>query len=148
MIELNDVDRVVLVVRARDRVHMRVDIEGAGGERRKMRVRDEADELVAFRDRLDAGMLPRLPPEIILDHPTGGCRLVMAVAEHHPIDADCVAVIVVAQEFPERAVLVRQDELVDVEYGNPFRLMPELLAEMRISATLNGVARRPHDRAL
>src|SRR5258705_5574862 len=113
-----------------------------------MRIVEESAELFALDDRLDAGVLPNFAIEIVFDHAAGGARLVLPVAEHYPVDADAVAVIVIEQELLERAVLVRQHELVDVEYGDPFRFVLEMLAEVRVGATLNRITRRAHDGAV
>src|SRR5258708_7811190 len=71
----------------------------------------------------------------------------MPVTKHHPVDTNSVAVIVLEQELPERAVLVRQRKLVNVEYGHPCCFVLEVLAEMLVSASLNGITRSSHDAA-
>ncbi len=147
VIQLNDVDREVLVVGARNPIRVRVDVERPVAQRREVRV-VEPDELPALDDRLDARVLRGLPVQVIRDDAALGHRLVVPVAEHHPVDADSVAVVVVGDELPERGVPVRQHELVDVEHGDPSRLVLEVLAEMLVGARLNGIARRSHDGAL
>src|SRR5260370_2352304 len=112
-----------------------------------MRIIVKSDKLHALDDRLDTRVLPRLPIHIICDHSAIGSRLVMTVAKHHPVDTNSVAVVVIEQELPERTVLVRQHKLVDVEYGHPSCFVLEVLAEMRVSASLNGITRCSHDAA-
>ncbi len=147
VIQLNDVDREVLVVGARNPIRVRVDVERPVAQRREVRV-VEPDELPALDDRLDARVLRGLPVQVIRDDAALGPRLVMPVAEHHPVDADPVAIVVIGDELPERGVLVRQHEFVDVEHGDPSRLVLEVLAEMLVGAGLDGIARRSHDGAL
>ena len=50
----------------------------------------------------------------------------------------------IEQEVPERAVHVRQNELVDVEYRDPLRFVLELLAEVRVAAALDRITGRSH----